>query len=377
VVLINGQTAEVGNMAKARFGMFIALLGLSGAVLASAALAQPRNAASPPSSPAPQSGQSKDGVPSGAAGECSKLATPPVPLAEPAAVQKAKVVDWNHAIEVCEQAVKEHPGEAGFEFLLGHAYYKAKNYMQAAHHYQIAADAGNPSAEDELGILFVMGLGVVKDYQRAFELFNKGAVAGSASAMGNLGSMYANGYFVQEDDAKALEWYEKSIEAGNAFGLAQAGVMYFDGKGTPVDYKMAAGYFKQAADLGDGYSLKFLALMYERGLIGKPDPAKAAELRRKAAEIDPDSQNPNVPPPSPRGRQTGHRSSGGSQYGGSGGGGEGNDGGYLRPSGHGVVGVWADPNANKQGYTGNVKRAPTWHNIPVALPRCWPFCSAR
>jgi hypothetical protein len=30
---------------------------------------------------------------------------------------------------------------------------------------------------------------------------------------------------------------------------------------------------------------------------GKPDPAKAAELRLKAAAVDPDSQDPNVPPP--------------------------------------------------------------------------------
>lgn len=321
-------------------------------------------------------------------GECDKLATPPVPLAVPAAVEKARSVDWDHAIEVCQQAVKDHPGDAHFEFLVGHAYYKAKQYMQAMRHYQLAADAGYASAADELGILFVMGLGVVKDYQRAFDLFNKAAAAGSASGMGNLGSMYANGYFVKEDDAKALYWYEKSIEAGNAFGLAQAAVMYFNGKGAPVDYAMAAQYFQQAADLGDGYSLKFLALMYERGLVGKPDPAKAAELRLKAVQVDPDSQDPKVSPPPAKSGRAGHGGGGAGApgHGGGGGviagagprhnGGGGNDGGYLHP-GTGVVGVWADPNANKQWYTGNVKRAPTWHNIPVSLPRCWPICGVR
>jgi len=73
--------------------------------------------------------------------------------------------------------------------------------------------------------------------------------------------------------------------------------MYFNGKGAPRDYDAAAQYFQQAADLGDGYSLKFLAIMYERGLLGKPDPAKASELRLKAAEVDPNSQDPVVSSP--------------------------------------------------------------------------------
>jgi len=308
----------------------------------------------------------------GPAAECVKLATPPVPLAVPAAVASAKIVDWPHAIDVCEQALKDNPSDPRLNYLLGHAYIKTKAYIQAARYFQIATDAGYAEADDDLGYLFVTGLGVVKDYQRAFDLFNKAAIGGSASGMGNLGSMYSNGFFVKEDDAKALYWYEKSIEAGNAFGLAQAAVMYFDGKGAPQDYNMAAGYFQQAADLGDGYSLKFLAIMYERGLLGKPDPAKAAELRLKAAQVDPDSQDPNVPPPRPGalgGHALGGRTNGGRVSGG-------NGGGYLRP-GTGVVGVWADPHANQQFYTGAVKRAPTWHGIPVALPRCWPFCSVR
>jgi TPR repeat protein len=103
--------------------------------------------------------------------------------------------------------------------------------------------------------------------------------------------------FVKDDDSRALNLYEKAIEAGNSFALAEAGIMYFDGKGTPRDYNAAAQYFQQAADLNDGYSLKFLAIMYERGLLGAPDPAKAAELRLRSVQVDPTSQDPGVPPP--------------------------------------------------------------------------------
>ncbi|HEV3045233.1 MAG TPA: caspase family protein [Roseiarcus sp.] len=235
----------------------------------------------------------------GAARECAKIATPPAPLSVPPVAAKAKIVDWSRAIEVCEQAVKENANDPRLRYLLGHAYYKAQNYPQAARYYQIAADAGLAEANDELGVLFVMGLGVNKDYQRAFDLFNKAAIGGSATGMSNLGTMYANGFFIEQNQIKALAWYERSIAVGNALALPQAGEAYFNGKGTPPDYPTAARYFRQAGDLGDGYSLKFLALMYERGLLGPPNPIKAAELRARAAEVDPDSQNPNAPPPRP------------------------------------------------------------------------------
>lgn len=242
--------------------------------------------------------------------ECERLAAPAPPFATPAQLKGAAHVDWPHALRACEEAIKDRPQDPRLQFLLGRAYDRSKDYAEAVRRYQVAADANYAPAQNALGLLLVLGRGVVQDYQRAFALFNKAAMAGDGEAMSNLGSMYANGYFVKENDAKALEWYEKSIEAGNSFGLAQAGVMYFNGQGAPRDYHAAAEYFRQAADLGDGYSMKFLALMYERGLLGKPDPAMASELRLKAAQADPDSQDPNVPPPRNTVATT-HRSSAG------------------------------------------------------------------
>lgn len=233
----------------------------------------------------------------GSAGtDCERLASPAAAFATPAQIWQAAHTDWPRALRACDDAVSAHLDDPRLHFLLGRAYDKLKNYAEAARHYQIAADVGYAPAQNALGLLYVMAHGVAQDHQRAYELFSKAALSGDGDAMGNLGSMFANGYFVKRDDAKALDWYEKSIDAGNAFALAQAGVMYFNGQGTPRDYRAAAEYFRQAADLGDGYSMKFLALMYERGLLGEVNRAKAAELRAKAAKVDPSSQDPNVPP---------------------------------------------------------------------------------
>ena len=234
---------------------------------------------------------------SGPAAECERLAAPAPPFATPEQLKIANNRDFAAAAPICEAAVNINPNDPRLQYLLGNLYRTLKNYLVALPHLTKAADADYAPAQDALGVLFATGRGVVKDPKRAFDLFSKAAAAGLPSGINNLGSVYANGLYVKEDDAKALDLYEKSIEAGYSFALAEAGVMYFNGKGTPRDYNAAAQYFQQAADLNDGYSLKFLAIMYERGLLGAPDPAKASELRLRAVQVDPTSQDPDVPPP--------------------------------------------------------------------------------
>ena len=124
--------------------------------------------------------------------------------------------------------------------------------------------------------------------------------ATSAEAGVRLALVIGNGKYknVPALENPALDYYEKSIEARNSFALNQIGIMYFNGKGVERNYDAAAEYFQQAADLGDGYAFKFLAILHERGLIGgKPDRERAIALRARAQEADPDSQNPDVPPP--------------------------------------------------------------------------------
>ncbi len=268
----------------------------SGAPIASQPAPAPAApAAQPPT--APREAAPATAAASGPAAECERRAAPAPPFASPTQMKEAKTRDYALAIPPCEAAVDANPNVARLQYLLGLSYDVTKNYQAAARHYAKAADAGYADAQDTLGVLFATGRGVVKDPQRAFDLLNRAASGSSPGGMNDLGVMYSNGLFVKADPAKALDWFEKAIEAGNSFGLAEAGVMYFNGRGAPRDYNAAAQYFQQAADLGDGYSLKFLAIMYERGLLGTPDPGKAAALRLQAAQIDPNSQNPDVSPP--------------------------------------------------------------------------------
>jgi hypothetical protein len=113
--------------------------------------------------------------------------------------------------------------------------------------------------------------------------------------------------------------------------------------------------------------------MYERGLLGPPDKFKATQLRQKAQEVDPNSQDPTLPPALTASHvgapPAGDRPSGGAA------GGQG----VIDPNGprHGIVATWRDPNANQQFYHGVVQGAPTWHGIATALPHCWPMCTVK
>jgi uncharacterized protein len=253
--------------------------------------APPREAANPPAT--------------GLAADCEKMAAEAPPFASPDQIKAAATKDYTAAVEPCLRASEIDLNNPRLQFLLARAYYFGpKNYVEAMRHYKIAADAGFPPAEDALGVIFATGKGVVKDPQRAFDLLNKAALAGDPTGMGDLGVMYASGFFVKADPAQALAWYEKAIEAGNAFVLNNIGVAYFNGAGAERDYNVAAQYFQQAADMNFGYALKFLAIMYERGLLGKADVAKANDLRLKAAQVDPTSEDPVVPPPQAAPRAT-------------------------------------------------------------------------
>jgi uncharacterized protein len=216
--------------------------------------------------------------------ECDRLTAP---QDQSAGAQPAVRPDWNRAVIACEAAVTAEPREPHFQFALGKAYFFTRNYVEAARHLALAADAV-PEAQNALGYCFEKGLGVVKNEQRAFELYSKAAAAGSPVGMESLGGAYNNGLYVKQDYGKALDWLEKSVEAGNADALQQIGNMYFNGHGVAKDYAMAAQYFQQAADLNNGYALRFLANMYEVGLLGSSDLEKAGALRLRAQQVDPD-----------------------------------------------------------------------------------------
>ena len=82
--------------------------------------------------------------------------------------------------------------------------------------------------------------------------YRTAAEQGDASAQNNLGVMYANGHGVPQDDGLAVHWYTRAAEQGHALAQYNLGGMYNGGRGVDKDPVRAYMWLALAADGGDG-----------------------------------------------------------------------------------------------------------------------------
>lgn len=99
--------------------------------------------------------------------------------------------------------------------------------------------------------MYANGHGVAKDEARAVTWYRSAAEQGDASAQNNLGVMYANGLGVAQDDRQAAEWYGKAAGQGHAMAQFNLGGMYGSGRGVPRDVQQACMWLLLAADASE------------------------------------------------------------------------------------------------------------------------------
>lgn len=88
------------------------------------------------------------------------------------------------------------------------------------------------------------------------------AQAGDATAQFELGRRYEDGKGVRQDNAKAVEWFRKAAEQGNSQGQNSLGVMYADGRGVKRNKHEAVHWYRMAADNGLPEGFYNLAISY-------------------------------------------------------------------------------------------------------------------
>lgn len=122
------------------------------------------------------------------------------------------------------------------------------------------AKAGDPAAQNSLGVMYYTGEAVSKnlsgkildtDPELAAGWFFRAAEQGYADAQFNLGLMYANGEGVPQDMEQAVELFKKAAEQGHVDAQNNLGAMYFTGEGVARDEKKAIEWFEKAAAQGN------------------------------------------------------------------------------------------------------------------------------
>jgi TPR repeat protein len=85
--------------------------------------------------------------------------------------------------------------------------YERGDYATALRLLRPMASAGNPDAQNNLGLMYATGRGVEQDYTAAAKWYRLAAEKGVASAQNNLGTMYAGGQGMQPDYVQAYLWF--------------------------------------------------------------------------------------------------------------------------------------------------------------------------
>jgi tetratricopeptide (TPR) repeat protein len=111
----------------------------------------------------------------------------------------------------------------------------------------MAADKGDATAMERLGMYYAEGFGVAQNYAKAREWLEKAANKGDTDAMLKLGLLYTR----SQDWAKARQWFKKGADNGNERAMVSIGMLYESGQGVAQNFAEARGWYEKAADKGE------------------------------------------------------------------------------------------------------------------------------
>jgi len=122
---------------------------------------------------------------------------------------------------------------------------EAGDYAAAMRELRLAARAGNAEAEELIGVLYALGLGVTRDDRRAFEWYLRAAMKGHAGAQSGVGWYFETGRGLAAPDlVRAYLWYALSAIGGDPDAAISQ---------EEVAKKMTAAQIKEAHALIDDY----------------------------------------------------------------------------------------------------------------------------
>ncbi|MCP5329731.1 MAG: SEL1-like repeat protein [Pseudomonadales bacterium] len=173
------------------------------------------------------------------------------------------------------------------------AYYEGR-FAEALAIWRPLAQQGNARAQNNLGILYRNGEGVVQDYDLAREWLLRAAAQGWARAQFSLGMMYDFGQGLARNEQEAMRWYELAAEQDDADAAFNLAGLYQEGRGIPRNLEQSIRWYGRAAALGHANAQNVLGQMYATGEGVAQDLAEAQRLFRLAAQQDHSAAHANL-----------------------------------------------------------------------------------
>jgi uncharacterized protein len=140
------------------------------------------------------------------------------------------------------------------------------------------ANAGDPIAQQELGIRYLTGRGVEPDSGKAAYWFSKAAAQNVLAARFNLGILSFNGWGVDWNPFEAFRAFHVAAEGGMPEAQYIVGLFYAENMVVPIDFEKALYWVRKAAENGS-----------QPAKDGLPELERSAEryaAQRKNAQTD-------------------------------------------------------------------------------------------
>nr|TFG51224.1 MAG: sel1 repeat family protein [Hyphomicrobiales bacterium] len=128
------------------------------------------------------------------------------------------------------------------------------------------AQAGSLQAALLLGLSYLNGEGVVASDSEAYRWLRVAAEQGQPVAQNRLGTLLERGQGVEANPSEAAFFYAQAARSGNVRAMHNLAIAHSDGAGVEKNLAEAARLFRAAADLGLGDSQFNLAILYSRGM---------------------------------------------------------------------------------------------------------------
>jgi membrane protease YdiL (CAAX protease family) len=170
-------------------------------------------------------------------------------------------------------------GDATAQYDVGYLYQYGprgeRDLGQAAEWYRKAADQGDVRAEVELSYMLRNGIGTFKNLPAAGAWSLKAAKTGDSIAERELGNVYLHGYGLPQSDHQAFDWLYSAARQDDPIAEHSLAYLYLKGQGVGRDDIAAFDWYYRSAQLGNYSGEWGLAYMYQTGRGVKKNTAEA------------------------------------------------------------------------------------------------------
>jgi len=165
-------------------------------------------------------------------------------------------------------------------FIVASSYYNGlgveRNVEKAYHFAKIAAEYGNPGAQNLIGMINYEGTETLeKNEEMALKWYRKAAKSNEAAALYNLAMLYENGAVVMQNYNEAFKYYKMASDYGSISGTNIIGFFYEHGIGTERSKLSAFKNYLKAASKGSPFGQYNLGRCFLYGIGIEKNTANA------------------------------------------------------------------------------------------------------